>query len=96
VNTDPEWHVVGAFELLWRSWGDEVIVYHTGSGDTHLLSPAAAEVLRTLQRTPTNAKELTAQVAASLKTPPDEEFELHIEDVLATLNRLGIIERVHS
>jgi PqqD family protein of HPr-rel-A system len=92
VATDVKWRTVTEFGLLQRSWGDEGILYHTGSGDTHQLNPLATEVLQALQRTPTTVKDLIGQLATRF----DISRENELEDVLAKLERHGIIERVHS
>ena len=96
MGTRARWRVAADFELLWRSWDDEFIVHHTGSGDTHHLNPAAAEVLQTLQTTSATTEELTARVASSLEVRLDKALMLYIEEVLTKLKRSGVIERVHQ
>ena len=57
-----QWHVGTDYELLWYEWDSESIVYHSGTGDTHLFNPAAAEVLKILQRQPVTLEALVARI----------------------------------
>jgi hypothetical protein len=43
--------------LLWKEWGDEVIVFNQDSGITHLISPIAGKVLRFIETSPATAAE---------------------------------------
>jgi PqqD family protein of HPr-rel-A system len=94
VTTRARWQVPADSELLWRSWGSEYIVYHTGSGDTHELNPTAAAVLQLLQQRPATVQQLAKHVAANFAVPLDEELVLNIQKVLARLKILGVVERV--
>ena len=65
--TSPEaerWCVSPRFGLYWHSWGDEFVVYNSGSGNTHLLDVVAAQALKILDRAPANLLELSHEVAA--------------------------------
>lgn len=89
---NPKWQVAAENELLFRSWGDEFVVYNGATGDTHLLGLAAAQVILKLQQTPTDAVSLAEWVAPLLQTEPDDEFVLFIEQILTDFDSLGIIE----
>jgi PqqD family protein of HPr-rel-A system len=80
--------------LLWKSWGEEVIVFNLASGNTHLLNPVAAQVLRALERKPANTFELSSQIAASANIDADEEFIQHVEQLVTNLDELGLVEPV--
>ena len=84
-------------ELQWYSWGDEFSVYQTGSGDTHLIDLATADVIKALQRA-TNESMSTDELACNLATVKEEECDQewvqHIAQVLESLHHLNIIERV--
>lgn len=80
--------------LLFRSWDDDsaVVCYDTASGDTHLLSPLAAEILRQLQQDATlNLDVLTSRVAASLDLEADEDLVLAIEQTISEFTERGIL-----
>jgi PqqD family protein of HPr-rel-A system len=90
----PLWQVSGPASLAWVDWGEEVAVYHRGSGDTHLLNPLAAELLRALEQRPRSEADLvsllTELVSPEPESPPDEV----VETILGELTRLNIIEPI--
>ena len=86
--------VPSGFGLYWQSWDDEFVVYNSGSGDTHLLDPVAAEALQILEREPANLTELAGNVSASLEIELDSELSGYLERVLSYFHRLGLIERI--
>ena len=96
MDTGDKWRALTDSDLLWRSWDDEYVVYHTGSGDTHALTPLAADVLRALQQDLATREELTRRIAASFDISCDAELAAHIEEILAHLKRADLVERVRS
>lgn len=90
----PRWQVCGPAELAWVEWGDEIAVYHHGNGDTHLLNPLAAELLKSLETSPCTTdflvSHLSELLSPELQQPPEEA----VGHVLRELNRLNIIEQV--
>ena len=90
------WKAISSFPLHWRSWGDEFVVYNSGSGDTHLLDPVAAEALQNLEQESADLSELVARVAASLEIEPDTDFAAYLEQLLSDLYKLGLIERIQQ
>ena len=95
THSDPQrWRIPPDLELHFRSWDEEFIVYNSGSGDTHLLTALAAEILLALQESPAAAADLSRRVAASFNTEPDPQFVLTLEKVLADLGGLGLAERI--
>ena len=90
------WKVNSEFPLRWRSWDDEFVVYNSGSGDTHLLDPVAAEALQNLEQESADLSELAGRVAASLKIQADSEFSAYLEQLLSDLYKLGLIERIQQ
>jgi len=87
----PSWAVVDP-PLHWRSWDKrEYVVYHSASGDTHLLNHVTAEVLRKLERSQMGSHELAGEVATALDCDLDEEFETYIERLLMHLDRIGLV-----
>ena len=86
------WQTVAGFDLLWRDWDDGHVVYHSGSGDTHLLDAAAAGIVRRLQQSPAVPAELSPLVTESLGLAPEESLS-YTEELLMELERLGLVER---
>ncbi|HEC15091.1 MAG TPA: HPr-rel-A system PqqD family peptide chaperone [Sedimenticola sp.] len=88
------WRVNAGFELHWRSWGDEYVVYHSGSGHTHLLNHTAATALRILQQTPAALPELCERLASEAGVEAGGDLSGALEELLADFARQGLIERV--
>ena len=92
----PGWKVAGDARLLFQSWENEsaVICYDTFSGDTHLLSLAAAQALVCLQQEPSVQLDvLVARVAASLGIDVDDELVSFIENTLSDFSNRGVLAR---
>lgn len=82
-----------ADSLLMRSWDDEFIVYHTLSGDTHLLGKAAAHILLALQHVTKDTLSLSISLASMMGVRTSSEFMLEMNSILTDLNKLALIER---
>ena len=95
-NKAARWKVNSGFPLHWQSWDDEFVVYNSGSGDTHLLDPVAAEALQNLEQESADLSELVDRVAASLEIEPDSEFSAYLEQLLSDLHKLELIQRVQQ
>jgi PqqD family protein of HPr-rel-A system len=89
------WRTITDFDICWHHWGDEYIAYHSGSGETHLLDPILAEILKSLLDQPANISELAGRVASSLELVQDDEMIGYVEQAALDFQRLGLIERVH-
>lgn len=81
------------YPLLWHNWGDEFVVYHTGSGNTHALDYLAANVLKLLQASPANMAELAETVSRHLDLEQDDDLYEYIERILREFERLGLVEQ---
>lgn len=91
---DTQWRIVGKQRLLFRSWDDDtaVVCYDTLSGDTHLLSPLAAETLRHLQQnTSLHLDALASRVSASLGIEADEALVFSLEETLTEFIERGVL-----
>ena len=95
MDFSVKWRTITGFELLWRVWNDEHIIYHTGSGDTHLLSSDAAKVLRSLQKDAATISDLENKLASVIDVPQDNHLPSYLETIMTDLNKLGVIERIH-
>jgi PqqD family protein of HPr-rel-A system len=81
------WRIAAGQRLRHRAWQDEYVVYNDLSGDTHLLSQPAWELLAALRDGPMAARELAARLALS-----SEELD-ELGQLLATLRELGLVDR---
>jgi len=92
THSHSRWRMPREFSVLLRSWGDETVAYHDGSGDTHLLGPVEAAAIRALQESPANVEDLTRQVASDLNVPADTELATHLTALVREFHKLGLVE----
>lgn len=87
--------------VRWRQWGDEMVAYNGRHRSTHLLSAAAAEVLKLLLQVDCTADELGQRLladsdpladAGSAPMPLLADEQESLEALLAELGRLGLVE----
>jgi PqqD family protein of HPr-rel-A system len=70
------------------------VVFDEGSGDTHLLDPLAAEVLKALAEAPVDLVTLLDRLAARFGLGDDSGARAHIEATIVRFRDLGLAERV--
>lgn len=88
-----KWGRVAPNTLVWRSWDDdEFVVYHTGTGDTHVLNDVAAQLLSSLEVESLSAAELASGCARVYDVDVDEALLREIEMTLNQFDELGLIE----
>ncbi len=87
-----QWRVISGSDLHFRIWEDEYVVYDSLSGDTHLLGSIAAQILLRLQQEPSSATALSASLASLVHAESDDELVFQIENILADLDSLALIE----
>lgn len=86
------WTATASYPLRWHTWGDgRYVVYHSGSGDTHMLNEVAAEVLRQLDGQAVAVPDVTVRVAAALEAD-SAMLAPHIDQLVPYLEDLGLIE----
>lgn len=90
------WRVQDSSSLCWRAWDEERVVFHPASGDTHLLDPFTAEVLRALEDCPATASELTRLFAPACDGVDEFALRERIQNLLARFHDLGLIEPTHE
>jgi PqqD family protein of HPr-rel-A system len=71
-------------------WDDECVVFNHLSGDTHLLSALAGQLLLELQPVPPHA----AGLAVDAKLQPSAQSRHEFDDILAELSALALIEHI--
>jgi PqqD family protein of HPr-rel-A system len=77
---------------LWKTWGEESIVFNESSGNTHLLNATAAKILSIVQSQPSSAEEISLKIASESGLGADEKVIQRVEVVLETLDNLGLIQ----
>lgn len=98
------WQLPTGCEVLMRAWGDEVVVYHSCSGDTHLVDALGAEVLNCLLQGPHTVEALLDHILSELnsnsgsgtedmgRTPATERLRQYVERFLEDFRRRGLVE----
>lgn len=87
-----KWRLHPAQSLRLRCWEDEAIVYNDCSGDTHLLSASAADVLLRLRAAAADETMLAAQCAAAWGVADDIELREQLHQLLTALQQLSLVE----
>lgn len=84
------WRIADA--LHFHCWGEEYVVYHALSGNTHLIGKAAADILIALQQHTADTQSLSRSLAAMMGVRTSAEFMLEMNRILADLSKLSLIE----
>jgi PqqD family protein of HPr-rel-A system len=94
--SNPRWRVPADPPPLWRTWGEESLVFNPRSGDTHLLDFAAAAGLRCLEEQPRDMDELLRALAARLEGEMDDQLAEYARRLVVHLQAAGLVERLES
>ena len=68
------------------------MVFDEGSGDTHLLDPLAAELLKVLQESPGEAPALARRLAARLDLELDADLTGRVRELVDRFVAVGLVE----
>lgn len=82
--------------LLWRCWGEECLVYSDLTGATHLLSPCAAQLLKSLELQSQTVCQLQNFVLDFFGDSRIEEASAWLDESLRQLQRLGLVDMSQS
>jgi len=88
------WQLTTPGEFRWVQWGNEWVMYHGASGDTHLLDSLAVEVLKELQRAPSTTAGLVEGFIQDGDAESRRQLSDYIDSLFTTLARFGVIEPV--
>ena len=93
----PYWQLNPDFQLCWKNWDDQLVLYHTGSGDTHLIDFMGYEILQYLQEQPRTVEDIQAYIlkTESAVEVDEESVNIRLNEFLAEMFRLGIAEQVN-
>ena len=89
---DPVWRVQARDELVWRDWGDEVVVFDERNGSTHLLTSEAGVVLASLIEHPDGLapEQLRREVFGGDAQAQDRD---DLDGLLAQFEHMGLVSR---
>lgn len=85
------WQLPAGAELLWQTWDEEVIVFNTASGQTHLLDALSAAVLKEVEDHPGSIARLTIRLAKRFEIDTTDLSQRLIE-VCVRFDELGLLE----
>ena len=93
-QANTRWRVPQNAEFHWKRWEDSFALYHSGSGQTHVLDPLAALLIQLIGEGPRTTSELLQQMVAQLEVDASQEFQEELQQTLWRLDALGLIEAV--
>ncbi len=91
----PLWRLPPNSDFNWTQCGDEHIVFHPASGETHYLNDLSALTLRFLEAEPATTAGLYSRIADFLGTDTSKELEQQLDYLLARFDQLGVVEQIH-
>jgi len=92
VKVADAWRAGQTATLRWQCWGAECCIHHIQSGETHLLNPLGAALLRLLEARPQGLAELEARL---IETPQEDQRRTRavLLGLLRRFEELGLAER---
>jgi PqqD family protein of HPr-rel-A system len=94
VDSEASWKIWGSGELPVRCWEGDYVVYNPLTGSTHVLDIVTGEVLKEIGTGSGRESALCQRVAEFLEVPNDAGVAIHVREILAQLDDLGLIERM--
>ena len=91
-GSDVTWRLAAPAKPQIRDWDGDYVVYNPLSGDTHILSIVAGEVLKLISAAPLSVSQVRQHIAAFLQVPDDDRIATHVGSILANLDEMGLIE----
>lgn len=92
TSPDPEWTRRRDRGVLTRTWGDELVVYDSRSGSTHLLDPLSTAVLAYLQERDGSASAISRALLAEFDADSEEDALAAVRSTLAKLRDLNLVQ----
>lgn len=94
-SPDALWQACEPEALLWAHWGNDHVVFHRPSGQTHFVNEATVFLLQEALVCPASLVEITQALGAYAGDGADE-FTVHLEDLLTRFEVLGLVRRVRA
>ncbi len=88
---EERWCLPVDVELIWQSWDDEVIVYNTASGQTHLLDALSGTVLKEIENHPGTIPQLAKRLSDKLGLDSQVLLD-RLADICNHFDNLGLAE----
>ena len=87
---------LGCFFHWQRFKSENSIIFNEASGQTHIVNQLCADAIDLLQQSPIDSKSLAEALAQRNDFALDEEWIAYINEMLADLDQLGLIEPAAS
>jgi PqqD family protein of HPr-rel-A system len=87
-----KYYILPADPLHSYCWGDQCVVYHAGSGDTHLLDKNGMDVLNAIGEQPISLDSLSMKFERLW----GDQMDQYIEVLLTRFEALGLVEIVEN
>jgi PqqD family protein of HPr-rel-A system len=68
------------------------VIFDEGSGDTHLLDPLAAELVKVLQESPGGVSALARRLVARLDLERDADLTGRVRELVGRFVAVGLVE----
>jgi len=92
LGSSPEFYNSTLGSLHSRCWGGQCVIFHVGSGDTHVLSEVDFKVLQSMKSKPMSAEGLSLEFEHLF----DGRAGQYIPILLSNLVALGLVEIVNT
>jgi len=92
MDSSPEFYNSALGSLHSRCWGGQCVIFHVGSGDTHLLSEVDFNVLQSMKSKPMSAEGLSLEFEHLFGGRAGQ----YIPILLSNLVALGLVEIVNT
>lgn len=89
------WSVVSGATLRWKMWDEDCVVFNNASGQTHLLDPLAALLVRQIEEGYCPSEQIFGRIATLLDINVTPEVRATLSQMLRQLEELGLIECSH-
>ncbi|WP_334186731.1 HPr-rel-A system PqqD family peptide chaperone [Noviherbaspirillum sp.] len=87
-----QWQIINGSKLNARCWNDEFVVYNPLSGDTHILSRRASDMLLALQSSASDVLSLAQVLSGRWCCEIDAALLEEIEAALFDMQALSLVE----
>ncbi len=84
------WRVVGDAGIQTHEWDGQLVLYHGGTGNTHLLDGDAAVIIRVLHKGAATARQLADELNGD--AGGEDARQARLARTLDALQRLDIVE----
>lgn len=88
------WRCNPRYELHWRDWGGDSVVFELRSGHTHQFAPLTAAVMACFEAGDAAVEDVVLAIAGDLDVAVDEELRSAVTASVQQFIKLGWIEPI--